>query len=376
MKKILVVIGSYLPGTKAGGPVRSIANMIDSLSKEFEFFVVTSDKDLGDVESYKKIRYGEWNQVGKAKVWYVSAFTEEVVEQVSQGMDIVYLCGCFSLDTRIALNLKRKDKIHAKVIVAAMGLFSPGAFRIRRIKKTIFMWLMRLAGMFRKVEWSATDEDEIRNIQRKVGHKVVCYIARDLPAKVDNMCLHKYSSEGCLRIVFLSRISPKKNLKYAIEIVCALKGKIIFDIYGNMEDVSYFEQCQATMKPSCENIQICYKGAVSFDNVIEVLSRYDVFLFPTLGENYGHVIMEALQSRCIPVISDRTPWGELADLGIGNVIPLEKKQEFISCMQRYVRMGECELEKFGIRSYQYACSYNRNGDIQAYKEMFEAEERQ
>ena len=48
MARVLVTIGSYLPGYKAGGPIRSVANLIDALGDDFEFRVVTSDKDLGE----------------------------------------------------------------------------------------------------------------------------------------------------------------------------------------------------------------------------------------------------------------------------------------------------------------------------------------
>ena len=51
--------------------------------------------------------------------------------------------------------------------------------------------------------------------------------------------------------------------------------------------------------------------------VIETFSKYDVFLFPTKGENYGHVIFEALAGGCIPIISDQTPWNDIEQAGCG-----------------------------------------------------------
>ncbi len=45
---ILAFIGHYLPGYKAGGPIRTLENMVDALGDEFEFRIVTSDRDLGD----------------------------------------------------------------------------------------------------------------------------------------------------------------------------------------------------------------------------------------------------------------------------------------------------------------------------------------
>ena len=42
---ILVFLGNYLPGFKSGGPLRTIVNLVDNLSDEFEFLIITSDRD-------------------------------------------------------------------------------------------------------------------------------------------------------------------------------------------------------------------------------------------------------------------------------------------------------------------------------------------
>ncbi len=39
--KILTFVGVYLPGFKAGGPLRTIANMTANLGDEFEFWIFT-----------------------------------------------------------------------------------------------------------------------------------------------------------------------------------------------------------------------------------------------------------------------------------------------------------------------------------------------
>jgi len=57
--RILVVTGHYLPGFKAGGPLRSVANLVNCLRDEFEFLILTSDRDLGDTEAYPGTQYNE-----------------------------------------------------------------------------------------------------------------------------------------------------------------------------------------------------------------------------------------------------------------------------------------------------------------------------
>ena len=74
MLRILIVVGRYLPGFRAGGPIRSIANTVDWLGDEFEFQIVTADRDIGDKCPYPGIRRDDWQMVGKGQVRYVSDF--------------------------------------------------------------------------------------------------------------------------------------------------------------------------------------------------------------------------------------------------------------------------------------------------------------
>ena len=36
-KQVLILAGCYLPGIKGGGPIRTIANLVEVLGDEFEF---------------------------------------------------------------------------------------------------------------------------------------------------------------------------------------------------------------------------------------------------------------------------------------------------------------------------------------------------
>ena len=47
-KKVLIAIDWYLPGYKAGGPIRSCASIINCLKNDFDFAVITSDTDFSD----------------------------------------------------------------------------------------------------------------------------------------------------------------------------------------------------------------------------------------------------------------------------------------------------------------------------------------
>src|ERR1039458_9512088 len=68
---ILTMVGSYVPGYKAGGPIRSIENLVAVLGEEFCFKILTLDRDLGDTSSYPGVEVNRWVRVGNADVMYL-----------------------------------------------------------------------------------------------------------------------------------------------------------------------------------------------------------------------------------------------------------------------------------------------------------------
>ena len=75
-------------------------------------------------------------------------------------------------------------------------------------------------------------------------------------------------------------------------------------------------------------MKIAYKGALSPGQSVEAFQKHDVFLFPTLSENYGHVIVEAITSGCSVVLSKgTTPWDDINKNG-GFIVPLNEERKW------------------------------------------------
>ena len=53
--QILCFVDYYLPGYKAGGPLRTIINMVSQLGGEFEFLIVTRDRDFTKVRGLRVV---------------------------------------------------------------------------------------------------------------------------------------------------------------------------------------------------------------------------------------------------------------------------------------------------------------------------------
>jgi glycosyltransferase involved in cell wall biosynthesis len=86
---------------------------------------------------------------------------------------------------------------------------------------------------------------------------------------------------------------------------------------------------------------------------VKAFSKADLFLFPTLGENFGYVIAEALQAGCPVLISDRTPWQGLEARGAGWVVPLEDEDRFVEILQRCADLDGEGLDRLSASAYEF-----------------------
>lgn len=351
MKKILILMGRYLPGHKDGGPLRTIVNLTEALGDEYQFYIACLDRDNGDTEAYPDIQRNKWNRVGKAKVWYVApkGFTDRVLLGLAKGMDFIYLCSFFDDYGYKTLLLKKRNKISCPVAVASMGVFSEGALAQKALKKKVFIAGCKSLGLFSDITWSVTSEIEADDIKRVIGKNIKYIVAEDLPRTNVPGFVQKGET---FSVAFLSRISPKKNLLTAIKILQHVYCTMNFYIYGPTEDMDYWNKCKKELEKLPENVTWYYKGDVPSENVQEELAKHDVFLFPTLGENYGHVIFEALSVGCIPIISDRTPWIIIKNQNAGYVLSLDNLKDFSDAIDKVCNMNENtrnEMQNRGIK---------------------------
>ena len=133
-----------------------------------------------------------------------------------------------------------------------------------------------------------------------------------------------------------------------------LAGEISFDIYGPIEDTSYWEECQTMISALPPNVCVAYHGPLEHEKIRQVFAGHDLFLFPTLGENYGHVICESLAAGCPVLISDQTPWLGLEQRGAGWAIALDDRGRFRSILQQCVDADGERQDALSASAMQYA----------------------
>lgn len=363
---VLAFLAHYLPGCKAGGPVRSMERIVAALADEFEFHIVTSDRDLLDDAPYPGIAADAWNRVGKAWVYYASperrgaTVWRRLMRETPH--DVLYLNSLFDprFTLRPLLARRRAATRGTPIVLAPRGELSPGALHLKRWKKVPFLGLTRAAGLYRDVLWHASTGEEAQLIRQTFGARAQIAVARDMSAIAAGSPPSPQADgdSGFLRVVFLSRISRKKNLDYALRVLARTTCRIHFDIWGPLEDAAYWRECQDLIRTMPENVAVRYRGVASASDVNRVLAGYDLFILPTRGENYGHVIAEALAAGTPVLLSDTTPWRDLRGLGVGWDLPLDDGEgAFLKAVQEVAAMPLDERADWRRRVRQFALEH-------------------
>lgn len=339
--KVLTFSGYYLPGYKGGGPIKTIKNLIDQLGDELSFKIITSDRDIGDISPYSLVNYNAWNKVGNAEVFYIEPRFigyRQISKIISkQNYDVIYLNSFFSVQFSFVPMLMAKA-INKKVILGPRGEFSEGALSLKYQKKRMFIKLYKSLHLHRKTIFQASSDYEAEDIRKVLGSSVDIQIAEDIGSQEFALEL-PVRTNNVFSMVFISRISPKKNLLLALQILQNVQQSVSYNIYGPIEDLEYWAECKAIIESLPRNVSVEYKGELYPDQVVKTLSKYDAFFMPTKGENYGHVIAEALCAGLPILIADTTPWRNLQELGIGWDLPLSNLNGFSDAINQLATMS-------------------------------------
>lgn len=361
--KILCVTDFYLPGYKAGGPIRTIANMSDLVRDKVDFLIVTRDRDLGERTSYANVSVDAWQIVGNGPVYYASPrnFSVRAISKASFDFDILYLNSFFSYRGSIAPYLKFRNR--TRILIAPRGEFSRGAMALKALKKSAFVALLKILGLYRDVYWHASTAMEAQDIERVFPHaKGRIHLAVDPVVLETGAPVPEPVERGnALSIAFISRISPKKNLDGLLRILSLIERDTDLTIYGPVEDKHYWDRCQALITTLPNNVRVTYAGSLKADCVSSAFAQHDIFAFPTHGENFGHVIFEALRVGTAVMLSDQTPW-EADPSGAVTVIPLSAVDDWKNAVEAAADRTADERRRVRAATLDYAQRYMVEGN--------------
>lgn len=377
-KKILVFIDWYLPGYKAGGPVRSMANMTGHLSGEFDFYIVTRNNEYGETAPYTDTIADSWNDLMPGvKVWYASegktslAVWKHLIKTTS--CDVVYINGVYSPKFSLLPLIAAKLLRFKHVIVAPRGMLAGSAINVKKGKKQMFLKAAQWLRLYKNVQWHVTNQAEEEQVRQQIDRQAQTTIANNLPRKVTTPFTPVAKTEGSVRLCSAARVAPEKNTLYAIQCLKDLPDNITveLDLYGQIYNQTYWQECLAEIELLPANIAVTHKGFIEPEEIPATIKEYHALFLPTRGENFGHVILESFMAGRPVLISDQTPWRNLHIRKAGWDLSLNNPKAFEEVLMLLDGMGQGEFEDWCRGAWQMGQeSANDEALLDQYRKLF------
>ena len=145
-KEILVSAHYFLPAKNAGGPTKSLANLIDAMKEQLKFKVMSCDHHFrSPAEKFKSVRLGEWTEFDGRKVIYLAHGWGSVIKLICEAFDtsteVIYFNSFFDLRYTIFPIFSVGLFSTKRIILAPRGEFSLGALKIKPRKKNFYLKL-------------------------------------------------------------------------------------------------------------------------------------------------------------------------------------------------------------------------------------------
>lgn len=377
-KRILIFNGYYTPARKYGGPLTSCKNVVKTCSDEFDIYIIANNHDVGSIEVFPNLHTG-WKEVDGAMVKYIVSgelsFDLKAVRAVFDEVnpDLVWFAGILTPNIRLNA-IKLGKELGIPILHSPRGEVSHDRICIKWWKKKPYLFLTRLLGYYRDGYYHATSDDEVAGLKKYIGttdERIFLVPNIGVPLEPSRNDYTKVSGE--LRIVFIARIHMVKNIKLAVKAVSRMKSKVLFDIYGPLEQPEYWKECMEIVKTAPSNVSVQYCGQLEPTEVGKYFRKYDCFLFPTINENYGHSIAEALANGVPVVLSkDTTPWNSINEKA-GYVCALDNVNVFTEALEKIAALNNEEYQTLqsNVRDYYKSISAKDNA-VAGHKEMFNA----
>lgn len=160
-----------------------------------------------------------------------------------------------------------------------------------------------------------------------------------------------WKKDGILRIAFVGKLVPNKNVKSVVTALNHLKEQIDFKltIIGDGEE---FEEISSMVRSYDLNGKVLMTGAISRDEVFQLLRENDVFILTSFKETLGLVYLEAMAAGNLIIGSrDRGVHGIAKDHQEGIFVDPKSIEEIKKAIVEYYNMDLSQVLEMKKKSY-------------------------
>lgn len=233
-----------------------------------------------------------------------------------------------------------------RVVLSPHGMLEPWILRRHYWTRKLPALLLYQRAAVRHADMiHATAESERQNLMALGWNRRIGVVANGVDVSGIEM---KPSWRRTGRVLFLSRVHPKKGIEFLLESAAALKEAGLQFLIAGEGEAAYIEALKERAERLGVSDAVRFLGGVYGDDKWRLYREADLFVLPTHSENFGIVIAEALASGTPVVTTVGTPWEELRTCRCGWWTEIGTAAT-TEALRAFLALPESDLEAMGRR---------------------------
>lgn len=250
---------------------------------------------------------------------------------------------------------KECQKLGVPYMISPRGMLEPWSLAQKKWKKKLALGLYQMADLKNASCIHATAVSEMEHI-RTLGVKCpIAVIPNGIKVQDYEEKGYEVIPEGKKRILFLSRIHPKKGIDLLLKAWSMLPTEVTAKweliIAGEGGGSYTLDDLNAMIQKNFKYLEVNVVGPQYGRAKTEMYQSADLFVLPTHSENFGMVIAEAMCCGVPVITTTGTPWTELKEKNLGWYIELSV-ENLMNTMFDAMNRSDTELHDMGKRSRQ------------------------
>jgi glycosyltransferase involved in cell wall biosynthesis len=288
-----------------------------------------TDLPIGDWTTYAGVpvlAFPRWSPpMGALKDYIFSSRLNRWLPNNIRNFDLLHVHALFCYPSTVAMMHARRARI--PYLLRTIGQLSPWSLAQSKLRKQLMLQLVEKRNLDAASFLHFTtprERDECFTAFGQAFPSLVLPLGVRLPSLLPEA---KCKKEG-LRLLFLSRLHPKKQLEVVLKALALLQteypqGIWQLDIAGSGEP-AYLASLQKLAGQLNLSHRCRWLGHVQGDAKTSLLQQADWFLLPSAAENFGIAVVEAMAAGTPVIVSPQVAVADMiVGAGAGLVCPSE-----------------------------------------------------
>lgn len=308
--KCLHVIPWYYPSFVYGGPIYSSAALCKVLATKGHDITVITTTANGKVEL--DVEVGVPHLIEGVEVIYFKRITKDNTHfsprllfylwKNAENYDAIHIHSLWNFVSVFSLTICALKGITP--VVSPRGMLSDYVINTNHPLQKRMLHYFLGKRILSKVKFHATADAELEEIEKVFPNSKITVIPNIL-LDIDEVHVERQNvSDGVTRLIFLSRVDPKKGLEILFKALAGIEWQYHLTIVGS-GSTEYLQTLKTYAIKLQIDLNITWAGPIYGNEKYALLASNDLMMLTSYNENFGNVVLESLACGTPVLISDK-----------------------------------------------------------------------